>query len=148
MDTDQDGTGDVCDADDDDDGFTDAVEISAGSDPLSALSTPNNVTDTDGDGVADYEDNCATTSNADQADADAKEVNLALSGTVTASSTYSSAFPASKVIDGNTADGSGRWLAANGQANQWIQVDLGAEYQIAKIQWVNTQNSTANDRGV
>jgi hypothetical protein len=73
---------------------------------------------------------------------------LALSGTVTASSTYSSAFPASKVIDGNTADGSGRWLAANGQANQWIQVDLGAEYQIAKIQWVNTQNSTANDRGV
>ena len=148
LDTDGDGIGDPCDDDDDNDGFTDTAEITAGSNPLSALSTPNNFTDTDGDGVADYEDNCATTSNADQADADAIEVNLALSGTVTASSMYSGSFPPGKIIDGNTSDASGYWLAADGQSGQWVQVDLGAEYLISEIQWVNTSNFTANDRGV
>jgi hypothetical protein len=38
--TDGDGLGDACDPDDDNDGFTDAAEVAAGSNPLNASSTP------------------------------------------------------------------------------------------------------------
>lgn len=40
LDTDSDQQGNVCDADDDNDGFTDVEELEAGSDPLDANSTP------------------------------------------------------------------------------------------------------------
>ncbi|MHB8762927.1 MAG: HYR domain-containing protein [Deferrisomatales bacterium] len=40
-DTDGDGIGDLCDPDDDNDGFTDEVEVAAGSDPLDPNSTPD-----------------------------------------------------------------------------------------------------------
>jgi len=49
-DSDLDGVGDVEDPDDDNDGFSDEVEIACGSDPLSSLSVPR---DTDSDGVPD-----------------------------------------------------------------------------------------------
>lgn len=48
MDTDGDGQGDVCDADDDNDGLSDAKEVAAATDPLDA--------DTDDDGVNDKTD--------------------------------------------------------------------------------------------
>ncbi len=78
--TDGDGQADCVDADDDNDGQSDADEVACGSDPLSNSSkatdtdgdgSPNCVdADDDGDGVADGADNCPLTSNASQADTD------------------------------------------------------------------------------
>ena len=54
LDTDSDGIGDIVDPDDDNDGYSDADEITCGSDPLLASSLP---ADTDSDGIA----NCIDT---------------------------------------------------------------------------------------
>ena len=48
LDTDADGQGDACDADDDNDGLDDSVELSLGTDPL--------LVDTDGDGLGDFDE--------------------------------------------------------------------------------------------
>ena len=79
-DFDGDGMGDACDADDDNDGQTDADEIACGSDPLNAanLSPDNDAdnspdcvdSDDDNDGVADTADNCQFSANPDQANND------------------------------------------------------------------------------
>jgi uncharacterized delta-60 repeat protein len=61
--SDDDGQGNACDPDDDNDGLTDAQEAALGTDPINA--------DTDGDGVLDGADNCPLAANASQADADA-----------------------------------------------------------------------------
>lgn len=53
QDTDGDGMGDVCDTDDDDDGWLDTIEILCGTNPLSASSKP---LDTDEDGIANCQD--------------------------------------------------------------------------------------------
>lgn len=50
VDTDQDGKGDVCDEDDDNDGYSDGDEVYFGTDPIEATSLPQ---DQDGDGVVD-----------------------------------------------------------------------------------------------
>jgi hypothetical protein len=61
-DVDDDGLGDACDVDSDNDGLKDVDEEAKGSDPLLA--------DTDGDGVGDLEDNCPSTINPDLVDTD------------------------------------------------------------------------------
>ena len=80
VDFDGDSIGDACDADDDNDGQTDADEIACGSDPLNAASlSPDNDADNspdcvdaddDNDGVADTTDNCQFSANPDQANND------------------------------------------------------------------------------
>ncbi len=77
---DGDALGDVCDPDDDNDGQSDADEISCGSDPLNGGSvSPDNDgdnipdcvdTDDDNDGVTDGLDNCPLISNPSQANND------------------------------------------------------------------------------
>ncbi len=66
LDTDADGIGNACDSDDDGDGFSDEVEITCGSDPLSAASKP---LDTDNDGIA----NCIDTDDDNDGFSDADE---------------------------------------------------------------------------
>lgn len=78
--TDGDLEGDACDADDDNDGQTDADETACGSDPLDVNSraadndadnSPDCVdADDDNDAVADPTDNCQFAANADQTDTD------------------------------------------------------------------------------
>ncbi len=78
--TDGDGQADCVDADDDNDGQTDADELACGSDSLSASSkaldtdgdnSPDCVdSDDDNDGVVDTADNCPFTANSDQLDTD------------------------------------------------------------------------------
>ena len=78
--TDGDPQADCVDADDDNDGISDADEVACGSDPLNASSlsldsdgdySPDCVDiDDDNDGVHDASDNCPLTPNSDQADND------------------------------------------------------------------------------
>ena len=55
------------------------------------------------------------------------ETNRALAGTVTASTTYPG-YPAANAIDGNMGT---RWSSAFAD-DQWLHVDLGAPYRIAR----------------
>ena len=86
LNTDGDGQGDACDSDDDNDGFTDAVETTAGSDPRNANSTPEvcdgvdndldegvdeGFTNTDGDAQA----NCVDTDDDGDGHSDTVEIN-------------------------------------------------------------------------
>ncbi|QQR81669.1 MAG: thrombospondin type 3 repeat-containing protein [Deltaproteobacteria bacterium] len=66
-DFDRDGSGNVCDPDSDNDGLTDEDENGLGTDHMQ---TNPLSTDTDGDGIADAQDNCPTITNAGQEDAD------------------------------------------------------------------------------
>ena len=84
LNTDNDGQGNVCDADDDNDGLTDVAEAALGTNPLlvdtdgdgvsdsvDAFPTnPAETTDTDGDTIGDVADNCPFNANFDQADLD------------------------------------------------------------------------------
>jgi hypothetical protein len=83
-DADSDGVGDNADTDDDNDGVSDEQEVLDGTKPLvadtdgdgindgneKALGTNPLVADSDADGIGDQQDNCPTSSNSDQLDAD------------------------------------------------------------------------------
>jgi hypothetical protein len=60
-DTDADGLADVCDGDDDDDGFSDEQEAAAGSDPLNASSTPEVCDGADNDADTQVDEGFADT---------------------------------------------------------------------------------------
>ena len=82
IDTDQDGLGDVCDSDDDDDGLPDAMDVcpypSAGAPDLDGDSIPDPCDDDrDGDGVSNELDNCPDNQNPKQADEDDDGVGTA-----------------------------------------------------------------------
>ncbi len=64
---DNDALGDACDDDDDNDGYSDLVELAAGSNPLNKAAIPG---DKDGDTVPDGTDNCPDLPNANQKDID------------------------------------------------------------------------------
>ncbi len=72
-DKDNDGQGNECDPDIDGDGFSNEVEIAAGSKPWRADSIPDDnidLADDDGDGVLNSQDNCPQLANAGQWDKD------------------------------------------------------------------------------
>jgi hypothetical protein len=56
--------------------------------------------------------------------------NLALNKTVTASSFIAAGYEPFKVVDGNTT--ATRWASAY-SGDQWIQVDLGASYNVSRV---------------
>lgn len=60
----------------------------------------------------------------------AAPANLALNKTAAASSTWSSSYPASKAVNGNTGD---RWSAADSTTPAWLQVDFGATTTFNKV---------------
>lgn len=68
QDNDEDGLGDECDLDDDNDGLVDSEENSVGED---GFLTNSKLSDSDGDGFTDPDDNCPLESNIDQIDTDA-----------------------------------------------------------------------------
>ena len=85
-------------------------------------------------------------------------VNIALNKPATASSYWyfdeTSLFPPAAAVDGKTGEGDcadkvkgggSYWLLADGRTG-WVQVDLGADYNITKIRWLNTHNGTCQDR--
>lgn len=64
------------------------------------------------------------------------QTNIAPTGTASASSSQSGNGPAN-AIDNNTGT---RWCAVNGNASQWLAVDLGANYSLCgtQVMWQNT----------
>lgn len=63
-------------------------------------------------------------------------------------------FPPSAVVDGNIQElncligvpqGNSYWLLPE-KSNGWVQVDLLQEYQIVKVEWLNTHNGDCMDR--
>lgn len=60
----------------------------------------------------------------------AAKKNVALNRPVAASSSYSTTLAASKIVDGKTTT---RWSAKDGNANQWLRVDLGQRYTVSRV---------------
>jgi len=84
--------------------------------------------------------------------------NIALHKAATASSYWyhdpKLFFPPESVVDGRTGEanctdipegGQTYWLLAEKQTG-WVQVDLGGEYLLVEIRWLNTHNGTCQDR--
>jgi len=63
-------------------------------------------------------------------------VNLSQGKTATQSSTYSSSYPASKAVDGNTSTINHTGI----ELQPWWQVDLGIAYQVSAIEITNRQD--------
>jgi len=59
--------------------------------------------------------------------------NLAIGQPVTSSSNYSAAYSAKNVLDGDKTSDAGRWNSQKSQTEEWITVDLGKEYYVAKV---------------
>ena len=106
-----------------------------------------NAQDADSDGVLDADDNCVSTSNADQEDSDAVDwINVAPLGTILSETNYSSSFPASRVIDGVNGISGNYWLGPNGTNHGHFIIDLGQNRDIQKINILNGRNWTFQDR--
>jgi hypothetical protein len=80
-------------------------------------------------------------------------------GKPTTSSSYwyydsSKNFPSSAVVDGNNQElncligvpqGNSYWLLAD-KSKGWVEIDLLQEYQLVKVEWLNTHNGSCMDR--
>jgi len=75
--------------------------------------------------------------------------NLALSASVTASSTLNPLFRADNVIDNSTQEAGiadyTMWLGENG-ASGWVTLDFGSVVGILRVRWANTHNRLSYDR--
>ena len=75
--------------------------------------------------------------------------NIALGMTVTGSASYDiSRFKYQYVVDGSIADSRtpyNYWVLPNYTAG-WVQINLGSEYELGKIEFLNTHNAWYNDR--
>ncbi|WP_309383089.1 discoidin domain-containing protein [Cerasicoccus frondis] len=65
-------------------------------------------------------------------------VNVALGKVATASSTNGGSLP-SRAIDGDTSSSGSRWMSSSSEAYpQWIEVDLGSDYDITEINYIQS----------
>jgi len=75
--------------------------------------------------------------------------NIALGMTVTGSASYDiSRFKYEYVVDGSIADSRtpyNYWVLPNSTTG-WVQINLGREYNLGKIEFLNTHNAWFNDR--
>ncbi|MFK3677957.1 discoidin domain-containing protein [Microbacterium sp. NPDC090218] len=68
-----------------------------------------------------------------------RDTNLALSASASASSVYSTSYPAGRANDDSTTGG---WspLGTEADARPWVQFDLGGQYNLSKIEFVSRQD--------
>ena len=104
--------------------------------------------DNDNDGILDADDNCVSTSNADQEDSDAVDWrNVAPLGTIISEYSYAGGgFPASRAIDGVNGISGNYWLGPNVTNHGEFIIDLGQNRDIQKINILNGRNWTFQDR--
>ena len=104
--------------------------------------------DNDNDGILDADDNCVSTSNADQEDSDAVDWrNVAPLGTIISEYSYAGGgFPASRAIDGVNGTAGNYWLGPNVTNHGEFIIDLGQNRDIQKINILNGRNWTFQDR--
>ena len=62
-----------------------------------------------------------------------EDKNVALNKTTTVSSTYNDSYIGGNAVDGDNSDNTSRWMSANGVYPQWIEVDLGGDYEIKMV---------------
>ncbi len=75
-----------------------------------------------------------------------KEKNVALGQAATASESLSPSFGPERVVDGSTDEVEiDYWLLPDGTTG-WVQVELDAQHQLARIRWLNTHNGEDYDR--
>ena len=89
--------------------------------------------DNDNDGILDADDNCVSTSNADQEDSDAVDWrNVAPLGTIISENSYAGGgFPASRAIDGVNGISGNYWLGPQTSYGEFT-IDLGQNRKPSK----------------
>ena len=59
--------------------------------------------------------------------------NIALGKNVSASSSYNDVYTPDKIVDGDDGQDVGRWNSQQTRGLEWVIIDLGEEYEVAKI---------------
>ncbi len=77
-----------------------------------------------------------------------RSVNVALQKPVRVSSVFSATYPGEKAVDGilNTSDSNNRWVSqSTNNGPQWIEIDLGAKYEIYSLEFWTQNNYPCAD---